>query len=81
MAVVYCLQRLCFGHFLAGDLVAVRSSAEEASPSGTSIGQPALTALPIAWLTLLAALQDRDDYDALLRRPRGARRGVPAWAS
>ena len=29
-AVVYCLQRLCFGHFLAGDHVAVRSSAEEA---------------------------------------------------
>ena len=24
------LQRLCFGHFLAGDCVAVRSSAEEA---------------------------------------------------
>ena len=33
-AVVYCLQRLCFGHFLAGDLVAVRSSAEEALALG-----------------------------------------------
>ena len=31
MAVIYCLQRLCFGHYLAGDHVAVRSSAEEAS--------------------------------------------------
>ena len=29
-AIVYCLQRLCFGHYLAGDLVAVRNSAEEA---------------------------------------------------
>ena len=48
------------------------------SPSRQSIGQPAMTALPIAWLTLLAALQDRDDYDDLLRRPRGGRRGAPA---
>ena len=30
MAVVYALQRLCFGHFVAGDWAAVRSSAEEA---------------------------------------------------
>ena len=33
-AVVYCLQRLCFGHYLAGDHVAVRSSAEEAIALG-----------------------------------------------
>ena len=33
---------------------------------GASIGQPALTALPVACLTLLAALQERDDYDRLL---------------
>ena len=39
-AVVYCLQRLCFGHYLAGDLVAVRRSAEEAISLGRSIGQP-----------------------------------------
>ena len=45
-AVVYCLQRLCFGHFLAGDHVAVRSSAEEAIALAESIGQPAMTALP-----------------------------------
>ena len=67
-AVIYCLQRLCFGHYLAGDHVAVRSSAEEAIALGVSIGQPAMTALPVACLTLLAALQDRDDYDPLLRR-------------
>ena len=30
------------------------------------MGQPALTAAPRAWLTLLAALQGRDDYDILL---------------
>jgi DNA-binding CsgD family transcriptional regulator/tetratricopeptide (TPR) repeat protein len=62
-AVVYCLQRLCFGQYLAGDLVAVRSSAEEAISLGQSIGQPAMTAPPIAWLAVLAALQDRDEYD------------------
>jgi DNA-binding CsgD family transcriptional regulator len=33
-----------------------------------SIGQPALTALPTAWLMLLAALQGRDDYDDLALR-------------
>jgi len=67
-AVVYCLQRLCFGHYLSGDHVAVRSSAEEAVTLGLSIGQPSLTALPVAWLALLAALQDRDDYDLHMLR-------------
>ncbi|HYO40933.1 MAG TPA: AAA family ATPase [Nocardioidaceae bacterium] len=67
-AVVYCLQRLCFGQYLAGDLVAVRSSAEEAISLGQSIGQPGMTAPPIAWLAMLAALQDRDDHDRHLAR-------------
>ncbi len=67
-AIVYCLQRLCFGYYLAGDLVAVRNGAEEALAVGTSIGQPAMTASPLAWLALLAALQDRDDYDHRLAR-------------
>jgi DNA-binding CsgD family transcriptional regulator len=67
-AVVYCLQRLCFGQYLAGDLVAVRNSAEEAISLGRSIGQPAMTAPPIAWLAVLAALQDRDDHDHHLAR-------------
>jgi DNA-binding CsgD family transcriptional regulator/tetratricopeptide (TPR) repeat protein len=67
-AVVYCLQRLCFGYYVAGDLVAVRNSAEEAVSLGQSIGQPAMTAPLIAWLAVLAALQDRDDYDHHLAR-------------
>lgn len=62
-AVVYCLQRLCFAHYLSGDLVAVRNSAEEAIALGQSIGQSAMTATPIAWLAVLAALQNRDDAD------------------
>lgn len=67
-AVIYCLQRLCFSHWTTGDHVALRVSAEEAMALGTSIGQPAVTALPLAWLLLLAAEQERDDYDDLLAR-------------
>ena len=66
-SVVYALQRLCFGHLVAGDLAAVRTNAEEALALGQSIGERAMTAPPMAWLTLLAALQDRDDYDNRLR--------------
>ncbi len=66
MAVIYALQRLCFGYLVAGDWAAVRASAEEALALGASMGQRALTAPPLAWLTLLAALQGRDDYDARL---------------
>ena len=67
-AVIYCLQRLCFGSYLAGDLVAVRNAADEASSLGESIGQPAMTALPVAWLAILGALQDRDDHERHLAR-------------
>ena len=66
MTVVYALQRLCFGYLVAGDWVAVRSSAEEALALATSLGQRPLAAPPLAWLTLLAALQGRDDYEILL---------------
>ncbi|HSU34049.1 MAG TPA: helix-turn-helix transcriptional regulator, partial [Propionibacteriaceae bacterium] len=61
-AVVYCLQRLCFGQYLAGDLAAVRTSAEEAISLSQDIDQPAMTALPIAWLAMLAALQNHEDH-------------------
>jgi DNA-binding CsgD family transcriptional regulator/Tfp pilus assembly protein PilF len=67
-AVIYCLQRLAFGHWSAADHLSLRVTAEEALTLGSSIGQPAVTALPLAWLTLLAALQDRNDYDDLLAR-------------
>lgn len=66
MAVVYALHRLCFGHLVAGDWSAVRSCAEEALSLGRGIGPRALTAPPLAWLTLLAALQGREEYDELL---------------
>ncbi|UQX87077.1 AAA family ATPase [Jatrophihabitans telluris] len=66
-AVIYALQRLCFSHYLAGDLIAVRSAAEEALSLGSGMGQPAVTAPPTAWLTLLAATQGSDTYEQLLR--------------
>ena len=46
--------------------MALRSSAEEARALATSIDQPAMTALPLAWLSLWAAVQGRDDYDDFL---------------
>jgi len=71
MSVVYALHRLCFGHLVAGDWRAVRSCAEEALALSASVAPRALTAPPLAWLTLLAALQGRDDYDARLRDLEG----------
>jgi DNA-binding CsgD family transcriptional regulator len=67
-AVIYCLQRLCFVQFAAGDHLAVRVSAEEALALGEGIGQRAMTALPLAWLTLLAAHQGTDEYDDFANR-------------
>ncbi len=67
MAVVYALQRLCFGHLVTGDWGAVRRCAEEALALGRGVGPRALTAPSLAWLTLLAALQGRDDFDSLAR--------------
>ena len=66
MEVLYALHRLCFSQYAAGDWSAVRRSADEAVSLARSIGQPAQTGTPLAWLALLAALQGRDDYDDLL---------------
>ena len=66
MEVLYALHRLCFSQYAAGDWSAVRRSADEAVSLARSIGQPAQAVAPLAWLTLLAALQGRDDYDDLL---------------
>jgi DNA-binding CsgD family transcriptional regulator len=71
MAVIYALQRLCFGHFVRGDLTALRRGAEEALALGRSLNQPTVTAAPLAWLTLLAAVQARDDYESLLEQLEG----------
>ncbi len=66
MEVLYGLHRLCFSQYAACDWTGVRRSAEEAMSLAHSIGQPAQTGTPLAWLTMLAALQGSDDYDELL---------------
>jgi DNA-binding CsgD family transcriptional regulator/tetratricopeptide (TPR) repeat protein len=66
MTVLYALQRLSFGQYMGGQWAALRNSSEEAVALGLSIGQRPSTAAPQAWLTLLAALQGRPDYDERL---------------
>ncbi|MFI6827505.1 AAA family ATPase [Kribbella sp. NPDC050241] len=63
MAVIYGLERLAFAQLLAGQWAALRSSVDEALTLARGVGQPTLTAAPLAWLTLLAALAGTDDYD------------------
>ena len=62
----YALQRLAFSQLLAGQWTDLRASADEALALSRSIGQSAMTAAPMAWLALLAALQGRADYEILL---------------
>ena len=64
--IMYALHRLAFSQLLSGQWHAVRASAEEALSLSHAVGEPALAAAPIGWLTLLAALQGRDDYDQRL---------------
>jgi DNA-binding CsgD family transcriptional regulator len=66
MLVLYALQRLAFTQLLSGDWDAARSTAVEALTLSRSAGPRALTAPPLAWLTLLAALQGRPEYAQLL---------------
>jgi DNA-binding CsgD family transcriptional regulator len=66
MTVLYALQRLSFGQYTGGRWAALRSSCEEAVALGISVGQRPSTAVPQAWLTVLAALQGRPDYDERL---------------
>ncbi len=63
MVVLYALERLMFAQLPTGPWTAVRSSADEALTLARSVGQPALTAAPLAALTLLAALTGSDDFD------------------
>ena len=72
MLVLYALPRLAFADLLSGDWSRVRSAAEEASALSADTGQPALRVASLAWLTLLAALQGRDDYGTLRTQLDGA---------
>ena len=63
MGVIYGLERLPFAQRAGGKWAALRSSVDEALTLARSVGQPSLTAAPLAWLTLLDALTGTDDYD------------------
>jgi DNA-binding CsgD family transcriptional regulator len=66
MSVAYALPRLAFTQLVAGQWTAAGASADEALAVSLSAGQRPLTVAPLAWLTLLAALQGRPEYDAFL---------------
>lgn len=63
MTVIYGLERLAFPQLLTGRWAALRGSVDEALTLARGVGQHTLTAAPLAWLTLLAALAGTDDYD------------------
>ena len=62
MMVIYGLERLAFALLPAARWVQVRSSADEALSLARGVGQPTLTAAPLAWLALQAALTDSVDF-------------------
>jgi DNA-binding CsgD family transcriptional regulator/tetratricopeptide (TPR) repeat protein len=64
--IMYGLHRLAFSQLVSGQWQAVRACAEEALSLSHSVGEPGLAAAPLGWLTLLAALQGRDDYEQRL---------------
>ena len=92
MVVLYALERLMFAQLPAGPWSAVRGTIDEALTLARSVGQPPLTAAPLACLTLLAALSGSDDFhhhltaldDIAARHPLGIMTGpthdVTRWA-
>jgi DNA-binding CsgD family transcriptional regulator len=58
---LFALPRLAQAELLTGRWTAAAASAAEAVRLATGTGQPALSAMPLAWLTLLAALRGDED--------------------
>src|SRR5215203_2030663 len=58
---LFTLPRLAQAELFTGRWAAAAASAGEAVRLATETGQPALAALPLAWLTLLAAFKGDDD--------------------
>ena len=75
--VLFALPRLALAHLAAGRWHAARSNAAEALELARGIGQPALTAMPLAELTLDAALRGEDGYPARLAELAAAVAGRP----
>lgn len=63
MVVIYALQRLAFPQLFMGEWADMRASADEALRLSHGVGQPALTAAPLALLALLDALTGSGDYE------------------
>jgi DNA-binding CsgD family transcriptional regulator len=65
--VLYGLTRQAVGEVSAGSWAAAAAGSAEALDLARATGQPALTGLPLAWLTLLAAFRgDQEEYTARL---------------
>jgi DNA-binding CsgD family transcriptional regulator len=77
MVVIYGLERLAFAQLPAAQWAGVRSCADEALTLARSVGQPTLTAAPLAWLALLAALTGNHDYDKHLAELEAVVAGHP----
>jgi DNA-binding CsgD family transcriptional regulator len=71
LVVIYALERLAFAQLPTGPRTAMRSSVDEALTLARSVGQPTLTAAPLALLALLAALAGSDDLDHRLAEAEG----------
>jgi DNA-binding CsgD family transcriptional regulator len=67
-AILYALPRLAYAYLLGGEWLRLREAANEALDLSTSTGQRPLAAMPLAWLTLLAALQGSPEHDDLRAR-------------
>jgi DNA-binding CsgD family transcriptional regulator len=66
MVVIYALERLAFAQLPVAAWASARSSVDEALTLARSVGQPTLTAAPLACLALLAARTGSDDFDRRL---------------
>ncbi|PVU83059.1 LuxR family transcriptional regulator [Cellulomonas sp. WB94] len=60
MTALYALPRLAFPLFVTGQWSRVERCAHEARSLAASTGQPALSATPLAWLALLAAVRGHE---------------------
>lgn len=66
--VLFALPRLALADLAAGQWTSATANASEALQLARSIGQDALTAMPLAELALHAANRGDDDYDDLVRQ-------------
>jgi DNA-binding CsgD family transcriptional regulator len=74
MSVLYALPRLAFADLLRGHWVRVRDAADEAIALCADTGQRPLAAAPLAWVTLLAAMQGNDRFAELHAQSKLAER-------